>query len=102
MESYSTFYDNNKRHETKLRAELIKREVTDVFVCGLAADVCVGKKVIFYPHIFSISIRSFKTINLVNKHSRISILLTTKVYKIEIDNNKIKICYLQLVNKGTP
>lgn len=43
VESYSTFYDNNKRHETKLRAELIKREVTDVFVCGLAADVCVGK-----------------------------------------------------------
>ena len=26
-----------------MRKELVKKGVTDVYVCGLAADVCVGK-----------------------------------------------------------
>lgn len=43
VESYSTFYDNLKQHETKLKVELFKREVMDVYVCGLATDVCVGR-----------------------------------------------------------
>lgn len=43
IESYSCFWDNNKAHETPLKNELIKLEVTDVYVCGLAADVCVGE-----------------------------------------------------------
>ncbi len=42
VESYSSFFDNGKRCETSLRAELTDRGVTDVFVCGLATDVCVG------------------------------------------------------------
>ncbi|TRY67685.1 hypothetical protein TCAL_02948 [Tigriopus californicus] len=42
VESYSTFYDNLKQHETKLKSELFKREVMDVYVCGLATDVCVA------------------------------------------------------------
>ena len=43
IESYSSFYDNNKMKETKLKGELDKRGITVAFVCGLATDVCVGE-----------------------------------------------------------
>jgi len=43
IDHYSCFFDNAKNHETKLRKELLKRGVTDVYLSGLAADVCVGK-----------------------------------------------------------
>ncbi|KAG0715057.1 Nicotinamidase [Chionoecetes opilio] len=42
-DSYSVFWDNNKKFHTKLNEELKKRDVTDVFVCGVAYDVCVGE-----------------------------------------------------------
>jgi len=43
VESYSGFYDVGKRADTGLAAALKGKGVTDVFVCGLATDVCVGK-----------------------------------------------------------
>ena len=43
LESYSTFFDNRMQNETKLRRDLEEHQVTDVFVCGLAFDYCVGK-----------------------------------------------------------
>lgn len=43
IESYSSFYDNRKLSETKLKTELLRRGVTDIFIGGLATDVCVGK-----------------------------------------------------------
>ena len=43
IDSYSSFFDNQKLNETKLRSVLQKRGVTDVYVCGLATDFCVGK-----------------------------------------------------------
>ena len=43
VESYSAFFDNCKLRETNLRSELQKFEVTDVYLCGLALDVCVGR-----------------------------------------------------------
>ena len=43
VDSYSAFWDNNKLSQTKLVSELTKRGVTDVYVCGLAYDVCVGE-----------------------------------------------------------
>ena len=43
IESYSSFYDNSKRAETKMRKVLQTKNITDVFVCGLALDVCVGE-----------------------------------------------------------
>ena len=46
IESYSSCYDNGKRSETKLYRELVSNNVTDIFVCGLATDVCVGESVI--------------------------------------------------------
>ena len=43
IDSYSAFWDNEKLAQTELYSELEKRHVTDVFICGLAYDVCVGK-----------------------------------------------------------
>ena len=43
IDAYSSFFDNQRLKETKLRHELTKRGVTDVYVAGIATDVCVGK-----------------------------------------------------------
>jgi len=40
-DSYSGFWDNGKKSQTALETELKKRNVTDVYVCGLASDYCV-------------------------------------------------------------
>ena len=45
IESYSAFWDNAKLNETALRQDLRNRNVTDVFVCGIAYDHCVGELV---------------------------------------------------------
>ena len=43
IDSYSAFFDNSKLGKTCLE-ELIRNEgCTDVYVCGIATDVCVGK-----------------------------------------------------------
>ena len=42
IDSYSAFWDNKKLAKTDLVQELHKRAVTDIYVCGLAYDVCVG------------------------------------------------------------
>lgn len=42
IDSYSAFWDNNKLSETGLGAALKDRGITDVFICGIAYDVCVG------------------------------------------------------------
>lgn len=42
IDSYSAFFDNCKLNETTLNADLRKHGVTDLYVCGLAADVCVA------------------------------------------------------------
>ena len=41
METYSAFFDNNSVNSTELLDILHKLKVTDVYVCGLAYDVCV-------------------------------------------------------------
>lgn len=41
IDSYSGFFDNGKRKSTGLFGYLKDRNVTEVFVCGLAADYCV-------------------------------------------------------------
>ena len=43
IESYSAFWDNAKLSETLLRQDMQCRSVTDVFVCGIAYDHCVGE-----------------------------------------------------------
>ncbi|KAJ8917476.1 hypothetical protein NQ315_005523 [Exocentrus adspersus] len=42
VDSYSAFWDNSKLTDTKLEAQLKMRNITDVYVCGVAYDVCVG------------------------------------------------------------
>lgn len=46
VDSYSAFWDNQKLTDTKLEAQLRAKNVTDVFVCGVAYDVCVGTEYI--------------------------------------------------------
>src|SRR5690606_30151353 len=41
VDSYSGFYDNGRLHNTGLAGYLRDRQVTDVFVAGLAGDYCV-------------------------------------------------------------
>lgn len=40
VDSYSAFYDNQQKNSTGLIEFLDDRNVTDVFVCGLAGDYC--------------------------------------------------------------
>lgn len=42
VDSYSAFWDNNKLSQTDLVRILSKQKVTDVYVCGVAYDVCVS------------------------------------------------------------
>lgn len=42
IDSYSAFFDNCKLNETGLDSDLKANQITDVYVCGLAADVCVA------------------------------------------------------------
>ena len=42
IDSYSAFFDNMKLNETTLNRDLKKHGITDIYVCGLAADVCVA------------------------------------------------------------
>lgn len=43
VDSYSAFWDNNRYSHTTLRSELQQRNISDIYVCGLAYDYCVGK-----------------------------------------------------------
>ncbi|XP_020291978.1 uncharacterized protein LOC109858787 [Pseudomyrmex gracilis] len=42
VDSYSVFWDNKKLTETTLSSQLQKKGATDIYICGLAYDVCVG------------------------------------------------------------
>ena len=42
IDSYSAFFDNKKLGKTELEEKLRARGVTDVYVCGIAYDVCVA------------------------------------------------------------
>ncbi|XP_053695533.1 nicotinamidase isoform X2 [Sabethes cyaneus] len=42
VDSYSVFWDNKKLSDTSLCSQLRMKSATDIYVCGLAYDVCVG------------------------------------------------------------
>lgn len=42
VDSYSVFWDNKKLSDTSLNVQLQQRGTSDIYVCGLAYDVCVG------------------------------------------------------------
>ncbi|WP_179349050.1 bifunctional nicotinamidase/pyrazinamidase [Winogradskyella pacifica] len=41
IDSYSAFYDNGHLKSTGLTGYLKEKEITQLYVCGLAADICV-------------------------------------------------------------
>lgn len=41
VDSYSGFFDNNKKEKTQLDSVLKKAGITEVYICGLALDYCV-------------------------------------------------------------
>ncbi|KAF2903671.1 hypothetical protein ILUMI_02512 [Ignelater luminosus] len=41
VESYSAFWDNNKLNQTELYNYLKEKNITDLYICGVAYDVCV-------------------------------------------------------------
>ena len=46
VDSYSAFYDNDRRHDTGLASWLRERGVDRLFVCGVATDYCVKYSVL--------------------------------------------------------
>lgn len=46
VDSYSVFWDNKKLTDTTLCAQLRLKNATDIYICGLAYDVCVGMAVL--------------------------------------------------------
>ena len=59
IDSYSAFFDNAKLGKTCLE-ELINDEgCTDVYVCGIATDVCVGEKTETRKYFFRNSLNIF-------------------------------------------
>ena len=42
IDSYSAFFDNCKLNETTLNQDLKTLNITDLYICGLASDVCVA------------------------------------------------------------
>ena len=42
IDSYSAFWDNGHLSQTELFVQLIDRDITTVFACGLATDFCVA------------------------------------------------------------
>ncbi|MBE9468327.1 MAG: bifunctional nicotinamidase/pyrazinamidase [Bacteroidetes bacterium] len=46
VDSYSGFFDNGKIHSTELNNVLKKKNISDVYFCGLATDFCVKYTVI--------------------------------------------------------
>ncbi len=43
IDSYSAFFNTHSLKETELHAELQTEGITDLYMCGLAYDICVGK-----------------------------------------------------------
>lgn len=43
LDSYSAFWDNNKVSQTPMYVKLRERKITDLYVCGIAYDICVGE-----------------------------------------------------------
>lgn len=42
VDAYSVFTDNKRLSETTLDVQLKEKQITDIYVCGLAYDICVG------------------------------------------------------------
>ena len=43
LDSYSAFWDNSYAQRTRITSELVQRDVNELYLTGLAYDVCVGQ-----------------------------------------------------------
>ena len=72
VDSYSAFFDNAKLGKTKMDEILRAAGVTDVYVCGIATDVCVGNRQFYLTQYLGISAQAFtghaRTPDKTNKH----------------------------------
>lgn len=48
VDSYSVFWDNKKLSDTSMSSQLKMKGASDVYVCGLAYDICVGEFSFFF------------------------------------------------------
>ena len=83
VDSYSGFYDNDKRNSTGLAEFLNEQEVTDVLVCGLALDYCCK-----YTAIDS-AMEGFNTTVIIDATRAISKDLTQTMQELKEANVKI-------------
>ena len=51
IDSHSAFFDNMKSGATRLHNELQNEKITDLYVCGLPADVSVGIWNLYFIHL---------------------------------------------------
>ena len=59
IDSYSAFYDNAKLGKTCLEEIIRKEGCSDLYICGIATDVCVGRedKTCLKLHLYILDIR---------------------------------------------
>ena len=80
VDSYSAFYDNDKKHYTGL-GELVKG--SDIYICGLALDYCV----------------KFTAIDALEFSDNVFII-SDAVKAVEKDPDKVRCLYAYLLGKG--
>ncbi|XP_018322686.1 uncharacterized protein LOC108735281 isoform X4 [Agrilus planipennis] len=83
VDSYSVFWDNRKLTDTTLCAQLRMKNATDIYVCGLAYDVCVGATAID-----ALSI-GYRTILLDDCSRGVDLVDIEKTKNSVIDNNGV-------------
>jgi nicotinamidase-related amidase len=77
IDSYSAFFDNNKTNRTILNYELSKIGITDLYICGVATDFCVGMHIGFLfliPFLFSRNILGATASDGLDLNYRVSVI----------------------------
>lgn len=64
VDSYSVFWDNKKLSDTSMSSQLKMKGASDVYVCGLAYDICVGEFKI--KHLIPITGFPYKIVSLIH------------------------------------
>lgn len=90
IDSYSAFWDNRKLAETNLYKQLRTQKVTDLYVCGLAYDVCVGATALDALDI------GYRTILLEDCSRGIDLSDIEKTKKLILENNGVIVNSVQV------
>lgn len=91
VDSYSAFWDNGKQKKTELKERLLEKNVSELYVCGLALDFCVA-----YTCLDGVE-EKFDTYLILDCSRAISTdSLTTKLF--ELASSGVKFTYSSLCN----